>query len=221
MNNRPTMKEMSEWLREITAFGVTVVTSDEKRTELTVSDAYAVVLEDADGMLNVTCEGELPPEIQGVVEMAHLEQAAMGQARSAATPALCEAKDVGGKQWVGFRFPLHLDGLTRNELTTAIWGAWKAQELLAMEILAFKQFDALSSKLAMPEAGMETPQEAAARPPDAPPSTEPATPEPAPAPTPEAAPPSPARRFCSSCGRETKPGQRFCIGCGTPLEGQG
>jgi hypothetical protein len=196
------MKEIGEWLKEITAFPIAVGASDEKRIELTAFGAYPVAIEEVDGTVNVTCERELPEQVQGAIDMAELEQAAIGQARSAAIPALPNSKEIGGKQWVGFRLPLHLDGLTRNELATAIWGAWKAQELLALEILAYKELGSLSSKLDAPPEETQAASEGLAVPPE---------------PTP---PPAPAGLFCPKCGKQAKPDQRFCIGCGTSLEGQ-
>jgi hypothetical protein len=211
MSMRPTLEDITTWLTDIDAFALVVGVSDEKRAEITVSEAYPMTLEAADATLAVTCDRELPPEVQGVVDMAQLKQAAFGQARSAAMPTLSETKEVGGKQWASFRIPLHLDGLTRNELASAIWEVWKAQEMLVSQIEGFKEFEALSAELESLEAEAETPPEA---PPAeaAPPTAPAAAAEPQPAPT---------GRFCSKCGKQAKPDQRFCIGCGASMEGQG
>jgi hypothetical protein len=224
------MQDIREWLREITAFTVAVGASDEKRTELTVSESYPVTLEAADRTLSVTSERELPPEVQGVVDMSQLKEAAFGQARAAAMPTLSETKEVGGKQWASFRIPLHLDGLTRNELATAIWEVWKAQEMLVSQIEGFKELETLSAELEGLEAEAEPPLPEAPPAEVAPPTAPAAAAEPQPAPPPapappeavpaEAAPPpptSPAGRFCPKCGKQAKPEQRFCIGCGAPV----
>ncbi len=229
------MENIGEWLREITAFALAVGASDEKHTEITVLEIYPMTLEVADGTLAVTCDRELPPEVQGVVDMAQLKQAVFGQARSAAMPALHEAREVSGRQWVRFQIPLYLDGLTRNELATAIWEVWKAQELLALQINGFKELSSLASEMEALEVGEEAPSEAVPAPSETAPPPEPEAPrEPEAAQPPEAAPapeppsaPEPARteavpagRFCTKCGEQAKPDQRFCIGCGSPLEGQ-
>jgi hypothetical protein len=218
MSELPSMQDISEWLKGISAFPIAVGASDEKHIQLTVFESCSATLAAADTTLTLTSDRELPPEVQGVVDMAQLEAAAKGQARSAAMPTLSEAREVRGKQWASFRIPLCLDGLTRNELANAIWEVSKAQELLAFQINGLKELEALSTELASLEAEAETATEAEASAKE----TAAPTPEPAPAPPPGGPPPpTPARRFCSSCGREAKPGQRFCIGCGTSLEEQG
>jgi cell division septation protein DedD len=234
MSTQPTLQEIVAWAREITSFAVTVGANDERRAELTVFDTHPATLDAEGSTLNVTCALGLAAELQNVLGIPQLEQAALAAAKSAATPTLAETKQIDGNQWVSFRVPLHLDGLTRNELAAAIWGVWKAQELLALQLNGFKELEAISSELESIEAEEEEspPQEApppATEPSPAPPPETPASPpEAAPAPAPQPAAvsetpptPTPAPRFCPSCGKEAKPGQRFCIGCGTSLEAQG
>jgi len=204
MADNPTMQTITQWLASLDAFRLAVGATSENRTELTVFDIYPVTVEARDGRLDVVCDRELPAEVLNAVDMSQLEKGVFSQARSAAMPALGEARQVGGNQWVTFRVPLYLEGLTRNELAMAIWAVWKAQELLALDIFAFKQLEALTSEVGTPPAE-EAPSPAA---------------EPTPAPVPQpAAPAAAASRFCPSCGRQAKAQQRFCTGCGASLEG--
>lgn len=206
MTGNPIMRDLGQWLGQITAFPVVVKSSADRRAELTVADEYPVIIEETEGTLNVTCARELPADLQGIMEMSHLEQAALGQARASATPVVSKTEEIGGKQRVSFRFPLRLDGLTDNELTAAIWGAWKAQELLAIQLSTFKELEAVSGRMEALAAGEQAPS----------PAVEPG-PAPSQPPTAEAVP-TPAGRFCPSCGKQAKPEHRFCIGCGGPLE---
>lgn len=210
MSKSPTMQDLADWLREITAFPLAVRASDERRAELTALETYAVTLETEDGRLNVICDRELPSELQNAVAMSQLEQTVLGAARLAAMPTIAEARQVGGKQSVSFRASLHLDGLTRNELAAAIWGVCKAHEFLAMQLNAFKEIETMSAEMETLAAEEEAPSAEAAAP-----AAEPSPAPPPPSPT----PPAPAGRFCPSCGRQVKPEHRFCIACGSPLEG--
>lgn len=235
MSTSPTMKDLADWLREITAFPLAVRASDERRAELTALETYAVTLETEDGKLNVICDRELPPELQNAVDMSQIEQTVLGAARLAAMPTIAEARQTGGKQSVSFRVPLHLDGLTRNELAAAIWGVCKAHEFLALQLNAFKEIETMSAEMetlaaeeeappaeaAGPAPAAEAPPAEAAAPALEPTPAPPPPPAPAPAPPPPApaAPAAPAGRFCPSCGKEARPEHRFCVGCGTPLEG--
>jgi len=205
MSMQPSTQDIGQWLREITAFAVSVGASDEKRTSLTAFGTYSVTLEAEDGRLNVTCGRELPAEVQNVLDMSRLAQAASNGARSAAMPTLAETSQAVGKQWVTFRAPLHLEGLTRNELAAAIWEVCKAQEFLAVQLNAYKELEAMSARMTALEVEAEAPP------------AEPAPPPPTPTPPPAAA--APAAVFCPNCGRQAKPQQRFCTGCGAPLEG--
>jgi hypothetical protein len=214
MSMQPTLQDIVGWVREIDAFAVTVGASDERRAQLTVFGTYPVTLDAEGSTLNVTCALGLAAEIQNVLAMPQLEQAALGVARLAAMPTLAETKETDGKQWVSFRVPLHLDGLTRNELAIAVWGVSKAQELLALQLNGFKELEAISSELEASEVKEEAPP-----PREAPPPAVEPEPAPPPPPTPAAPPAAPAGRFCPNCGKQAKPQQRFCIGCGAPLEG--
>jgi len=210
MSTSPTMQDLADWLREITAFPLVVRASDERRADLTVFETYAVTLETEDGKLNVICDRELPSELQNAVDMSQIEQTVLGVARVAAMPTIAEARQAGGKQSVSFRVPLHMDGLTRNEVAAAIWGVCKAQELLALQLSAFKEIETMSAEMEALAAEEEAPPAEAAAP-----AAEPSPPPTPPSPT----PPAPAGRFCPSCGGQAKPEHRFCIACGSPLEG--
>jgi hypothetical protein len=140
----------------------------------------------------------------------------------------CRLRNGEGKPTSEIAVTLYRDGLTKQSFLSALMEISKVRRVVAwgLESMALatntltditammKETEALATEMSKVTEGMEetAPEEAAPPPPP---------PEAAPAPSPEAPPtPAPARRFCSSCGRETKPGQRFCIGCGTSLEGQ-
>jgi hypothetical protein len=142
----------------------------------------------------------------------------------------CRLVDGDGKSSAEVSVTLYGDGLTKQSFLSALTEiskvrrvvAWGLDNMaLAMDTLTdmsamVQETEALASEISKVAEGMEeavAAEEAAPPPPDAAPATS--------APAPQApSPPTPARRFCSNCGREAKPGQRFCIGCGTSLEGQ-
>lgn len=190
-----------------------------------------------------TFEMPVPQEVQSDPE--GREQVATLLERTAASRSGlvdCLLKDIEGKPTSEIAITLHGDGLTKQSFLSALTEISKVRRVvtwgldnmtLAMDTLTdmsamVQETEALASEISKVAEGMEEAvagEEAAPSPEavsaEAPPPPPPPL-EPTPAPAAEAAPPpAPERRFCSSCGRETKPGQRFCIGCGTSLEPQG
>jgi hypothetical protein len=189
-----------------------------------------------------TFEMPVPQEVQSDPE--GREQVATLLERTAASRSGlidCRLVNGDGRTAAEVSVTLHGDGLTKQSFLSALTEISKVRRVvtwgldnmtLAMDTLTdmsamVQETEALASEISKVAEGME---EAVAAEEAAPPSEAvsaeapppPSPPEPAPAPAAEAAPPpAPERRFCSSCGRETKPGQRFCIGCGTSLETQG
>jgi hypothetical protein len=221
--DKATIEEIAAWVAEIETPTIAIGMRDGDRIELTANDSYPVVIEAANERLSVISERELPPEVQGVAEFAHLQQAVLGQARAAALPTVGETRIVNDRQWASFRVPLNLQRITPNELAAAVWAVWKAQELLAVELHTYKQLTELAARLDAerpPEVGIPEGilTELTPKVPSAPQAAgPPAAPSPAPSPPP---PPAPIAGgvFCAECGRQARPGARFCNGCGAPLE---
>lgn len=127
---------------------------------------------------------------------------------------------------------LHGDGFTKQGFLTALMEIEKLRKIVSLEVetmgLALGMMSEMQSRvggivaeaeeLASQAAKAAEELPASAAPAEAPsaPAAEPG-PAPAPPPTAEAAP-TPAGRFCPSCGRQAKAEHRFCIGCGSPLE---
>ncbi len=228
MEAYPTMQEIAGWLGQVRVPAVSVGAIGERRIDLTVGGTLEMTVEAAGNALTVSSDCELPGEIQGVLEKTRLEEAASSAARSSALPMSAVARQAGAGQQVAFAVPLFLDGLTRNELASAVWGVWNAHDLLVRQIMGYKQIEAISAEMKALQEEEAEPVEAAAGPPDAPAPVVAegtllaVTP---PDPDAEAAvvaeqPEAGSGVFCRNCGQQMRSDARFCRSCGANLKGE-
>ena len=228
MEAYPTMQEIAGWLGQVRVPAVSVGAIGERRIDLTVGGTLEMTVEAAGNALTVSSDCELPGEIQGVLDMPRLEDVAGSAARSSALPMSAAARQTGAGQQVAFAVPLFLDGLTRNELASAVWGVWNVHDLLVRQIMGYKQIEAISAEMKALQEEEAEPIEAAAGPPEttapvehvvAPPAAEPSQPQ---AETAVVAEQSDASSdvFCRNCGQQMRSDARFCRSCGANLKGE-
>ena len=143
--------------------------------------------------------------------------AALLERVAASRSALVECRPVaqGGKLAAEVAVTLHADGVSKQNLLTALEEVRKVVRVIGWEIQGISvAADIVSGVRALAEetgAFASDLAQAAAAPVEA----QPAPPAPA-GPAPASAAES---RFCPSCGKQSKPQQRFCTGCGATLEG--
>jgi hypothetical protein len=229
MEAYPTMQEIAGWLGQVRVPAVSVGAIGERRIDLTVGGTLEMTVEAAGDSLTVSSDCELPGEIQGVLDMPRLEEVAGSAARSSALPMSAAAREAGAGQRVAFAVPLFLDGLTRNELASAVWGVWNVHDLLVRQIMGYKQIEAISAEMKALQEKEAEPVEAAAEAVQA----EEAVPVVAEETLLTVAPPDPDAEaavvaeqsdatsdvFCRNCGQKMRPAARFCKACGANLEG--
>lgn len=176
-------------------------------------------------LLSHTFEPSVPAEVAGADQGNERVTALLERVTTSRSGLVeCHLVEPTERPTVEIVATLHEDGMTKQGLLSALEEIRKVRSVIAFELeemgLAASMVSEAQSRLG--SIVEEAPATAEAiSPPEAATVQAQPQPEPTPAPPPEAPPPAPTRRFCSSCGRETKPGQRFCIGCGTSLEGQG
>jgi hypothetical protein len=224
------MQEIAGWLGQVRVPAVSVGAIGERRIDLTVGGTLEMTVEAAGNALTVSSDCELPGEIQGVLDMPRLEEVAGSAARSSALPMSAAARQTGAGQQVAFAVPLFPDGLTRNELASAVWGVWNAHDLLVRQIMGYKQIEAISAEMKALQEEEAEPVEAAAEAVQA----EEAVPVVAEETLLTVAPPDPDAEaavvaeqsdassdvFCRNCGQQMRSDARFCRSCGANLKGE-
>jgi hypothetical protein len=222
------MQEIAGWLGQVRVPAVSVGTIGDTRIDLTVGGTLEMTVEAVGNALTVSSDCELPGEIQGALDMTRLEEVAGSAARSAALPMSAAARETGAGQQVGFVVPLFLDGFTRNELASAVWGVWNAHDRLVRQIMGYKQIEAITAEMKALQEEEAEPVEATAGPPEPPAPVErvaaPPAVEPSQLQTETAAVNEPSDGssdvICSNCGQLMPSDARFCRSCGANLKGE-
>ncbi len=221
------MQEIAGWLGQVRVPAVSVGAIGETRIDLTVGGTLEMTVEAVGNALTVSSDCELPGEIQGALDMTRLEEVAGSAARSSALPMNAAAREAGAGQQVAFAVPLFLDGLTRNELASAVWGVWNVHDRLVRQIMGYKQIEAISAEMKALQEEEAEPVEAAGPPETTStrrtrcraPAVEPSQPQ---AETAVVAEPSDGSSdvICSNCGQLMPSDARFCRSCGANLKGE-
>jgi len=210
MEENLTMREIARWLGQMRVPPVSVGVMGESSLNLTVDGALEMTVAAAGNTLSVSGERALPDGSKAALASVRLEEVATSVARAAAVPMTASTLQSGATQRVVFTAPLFADGLTPNELASAVWCVWNAHDLLLRQIESYRQIEAISAE-------MQTLREQEAEP------AESETPAPRDT-APEASAggeavdaPDAAVLFCPQCGNQVRPGARFCNKCGGAL----
>lgn len=207
------MQEIAGWLGQVRVPAVSVGVIGERSVNFTVGGALEMTVEAAGNTLSVSGERTLPDEAQAALGSVRLEEVAESVARAAAVPMTASMRQSGATQGVAFTAPLFADGLTRNELASAVWSVWNAHALLVRQIESYRQIEAISAEMrTLREQEAEGAAEAEA------PAAADVGPE-ALAGADVAGAPDAVTLFCPRCGNRVRPGARFCNKCGGALEG--
>ncbi|MDI6858701.1 MAG: zinc-ribbon domain-containing protein [Dehalococcoidia bacterium] len=202
-----TIQEIAGWLGQVRVPAVSVGVIGERSVNFTVGGALEMTVEAAGDTLSVSGERALPDEAQAALASVRLEDVVASIARAAAVPMTASTQQSGAKQRVAFTAPLFADGLTRNELASAVWCVWNAHDLLVRQIESYRQIEAISAEMqALREQEAEAPAAADVGPE-------------ALAGADVAGAPDAVTLFCPRCGNRVRPGARFCNKCGGALEG--